>query len=78
MNNPVKYNDPTGHDPLDAEWERDFYMQNNRAPTDQDRQDRLYSLMYHGSGEDGNWTPKDWEYYAEHRVGLWEGQYPLA
>jgi hypothetical protein len=35
------------------------------------RQDELFSLMFSGSGENGDWTAGDWEYYNAHRSDLW-------
>jgi RHS repeat-associated protein len=61
--NPMRYIDPSGYDPLDADWEQQFRDANGRDPTDVDRQDRLYSLAYPGpvSGST-TWTREDWEY----------------
>jgi len=74
LGNPTNYTDPSGHDPLDAEWERLFREQHGRKPTDRDRQDRLFSLTYRGSGPDGAWTDDDWEWYTNNRDPLWAGK----
>jgi len=42
-------------------------------PTDVDRQDRLFSLIFLGSGSEGAWIDEDWAFYIEHREGLWVG-----
>jgi RHS repeat-associated protein len=73
-NNPLRYIDPSGHDPLDAEWERAFREATGRDPTDKDRQDRLFSLIYKGSGPDGAWTDADWQWYTTHRDDLYRGR----
>jgi RHS repeat-associated protein len=70
-NNPLKYTDPTGYDPL-ADWELQFHKDYDRNPTDTERQDFLFSLMFLGSGKNGQWTADDWEYYNDHRQDLWE------
>jgi RHS repeat-associated protein len=72
-NNPLRYTDPTGHDPLDQAWEEAFEAANGRQPTDQDRQDRLFSLVFKGSGPNGEWTLDDWVRYAENRSNFWNG-----
>jgi len=80
-NNPVKYLDPSGHDPIDAAWEQAFYAAHGSMPTDQDRRDRFFSILYSGSGPDGAWTDSDWILYNQHRAELWSGtgfQWPNA
>ncbi|MEZ4623182.1 MAG: RHS repeat-associated core domain-containing protein, partial [Caldilineaceae bacterium] len=62
--NPLRYSDPTGHDPLDANWEAEFEANHGRSPTDHDRRDRLFSLMFLGSGSNGAWTQENWSYYT--------------
>jgi hypothetical protein len=72
-NNPLGNVDPSGHDPLDSKWERDFMNgHNNRLPTDQDRRDRLYSLIVKGHGPNGEWTFDDWKAYSQGRKGHWD------
>ncbi len=70
LNNPVRYSDPTGYDPLDKEWESQFKKNNGRNPTDFDRQMRLYSLIYSGpvSGSH-NWTDEDWAVLGSMDIG---------
>ena len=65
--------DPSGRDPLGGGWVDTFVTAHGRAPTDLDRQDRLFSLMFPGSGPEGAWTDEDWAFYLEHREGLWVG-----
>jgi hypothetical protein len=68
FNNPLKYTDPSGHDPLDSYWEQEFRKNHDgRAPTDQDRQDRLFSLLFAGSGDEGTWTNDDWARFSQNR-----------
>jgi RHS repeat-associated protein len=67
FNNPLNYIDPSGHDPLDEEWEQQFKNDHGRDPTDEDRQDRLVSLMFSGSGQNGTWTAEDWKRYSNDR-----------
>jgi RHS repeat-associated protein len=67
MGNPFRYTDPSGHDPLDTEWERAFYREHDGWPDDLDRFYRLYSVAYSGpvSGS-RSWTDADWTYLSEH------------
>jgi RHS repeat-associated protein len=64
LNNPLRYVDPSGFDPLDAEWEQNFYNEHGYRPTDDDRRDWLFSLLFPGSGPNGTWTAGDWELYG--------------
>ena len=66
-NNPLRYTDPTGHDPLGPEWQREFWLAHRRRPTDLDRQYRLFSLAYQGpvSGRKV-WTAEDWNYMGQY------------
>jgi hypothetical protein len=73
-NNPLRYTDPSGFDPLDEEWENDFIKEHGNPPDDQDRRDRLFSLMFAGSGENGAWTLDDWKRYNGDRDNFWNGQ----
>jgi RHS repeat-associated protein len=73
-NNPLRYTDPSGYDPLDEEWENDFRRNNGVDPTDEDRRDRLFSLMIKGHGEDGAWTADDWANYYQNKDALWRGE----
>jgi len=75
LNAPVKYTDPSGFDPIDAGWEQEFYRLHGRAPTDQDRRDRFFSILFAGSGPNGSWTDADWARYSANRLGFWNGSY---
>jgi hypothetical protein len=69
----LKYIDPSGYDPLDSDWIRRFIEQHGgREPTDLDRQDRLFSLIFCGSGSNCTWTKDDWEEYSAQRAAIWE------
>lgn len=47
LNNPVKYVDPTGHDPLDEKWVAAFRSQHNQnEPNWRDRLIRLFSIAF--------------------------------
>ena len=73
-NNPLRFVDPSGFDPIDAVWEQAFYAAHGRAPTDQDRRDRFFSILFAGSGANGSWTDEDWTRYHANRKGLWNGR----
>ncbi len=47
-NNPLRYVDPTGHDPLDEQWQAEFEQAHGRAPGWYDRLIRLFSIAYPG------------------------------
>ena len=67
--NPLKYTDPTGHNPLGPEWVEAFKAAHGgRAPNAQDRADRLASLASPG-GVSGSrsWTDADWKHYANNK-----------
>ena len=72
-NRPLRFVDPSGFDPIDAAWEQAFYAAHGRAPTDQDRRDRFFSILFAGSGANGSWTDEDWAWYHARRESLWEG-----
>jgi hypothetical protein len=74
LNAPTKYTDPTGHDPIDAAWESDFENANGRSPTDLDRQNRIFSLLFAGRGANGEWTSADWAEFSSHRDEYWTGR----
>jgi RHS repeat-associated protein len=66
-NNPVKYRDLSGH------------MANEGGDggcdsvcMDRSRQNYLFSLVFEGSGKNGNWSAEDWKYYYSHRDELWQ------
>jgi RHS repeat-associated protein len=46
LNNPLKYTDPTGHDPLDAEWQEAFRAAHGRDPEWYDVLIRLFSIAF--------------------------------
>jgi len=69
--NPLRFSDPSGHDPLDKTWEEEFEQAHGRAPTDDDRRDRLFSVMVMGNGAGGTWTEADWQNYASNRTDFW-------
>jgi RHS repeat-associated protein len=73
-NNPLVYIDPSGHDPLDEAWEQAFYEAHGRMPNDNDRRDRLFSLLFPGHGSGGAWTDADWEEYSLHKDEYWRGR----
>jgi len=75
-NNPLRYVDPSGFDPIDAAWEAAFRSAHGRASTDQDRRDRFFSILFAGSGPNGSWTEAGWAYYHAYREGLWKGTEP--
>ncbi|MEJ5311825.1 MAG: RHS repeat-associated core domain-containing protein [Anaerolineae bacterium] len=60
LNSPLRYTDPSGHDPLDKKWEEEFFAVHGVYPTDKDRLYRLYSLITPGSGPNGSWLLEDW------------------
>jgi RHS repeat-associated protein len=51
-NNPVKYTDPSGHDPLGAQWRLEFEAAHHRLPTWEDEMIRLFSIAF----------PEEWEW----------------
>ena len=53
-NNPVNYIDPSGHDPLDADWEEAFKQVHGRTPDLYDRLIRLFSIAF----------PEEWDWGA--------------
>jgi len=54
LNNPLKYTDPTGHDPLDAEWQEAFRAAHGRDPEWYDVLIRLFSIAF----------PDEWDWHA--------------
>jgi RHS repeat-associated protein len=46
LNNPLKYTDPSGHDPLDPQWQDEFEKAHNRAPSAEDVAIRLFSIAF--------------------------------
>ena len=53
-NNPLRYVDPSGHDPLDQAWQDEFQQVHHRAPTAEDVQIRLFSIVF----------PNEWDWSA--------------
>ncbi len=53
-NNPVKYLDPSGHDPLDHQWQEEFEKYHDCSPDWHDRLIRLFSIAY----------PDEWDWSA--------------
>jgi RHS repeat-associated protein len=75
FNNPLTMVDPSGHDPLDANWEEQFRRRNNGwSPSDADRQNRLFSLLFPGSGAGGAWTDSDWAAFFADRWRYLHGE----
>ena len=63
--NPMKYRDPTGHDPLSPEWVQEFTDVHKRAPNARDRFDRVVSLTMAGPDSGSRtWTDRDWQQNA--------------
>ena len=68
FNNPVNYIDPSGHDPLDDEWQSAFEEAHGREPTWEDRLIRLFSIAF----------PDEWDWNVfyddngNYRVGMLE------
>lgn len=75
---PLRFVDPSGFDPIDAAWEQEFYQVHGYAPTDQDRRDRFFSILFAGSGHNGSWTHDDWARYDANRQGFWSGSDPWS
>ena len=60
-NNPLRYTDPSGHDPLDEVWENEWRKNHpGQELTDHHRRLRLISLLIKGSEKDGSWNDSDW------------------
>ena len=54
-NNPLNFIDPSGHDPLDEKWVKEFTSFHHRDPTHYDRMIRLFSLAYPDEWKAGGW-----------------------
>ena len=74
MNDPTNHIDPAGHDPLDQGWIDTFQATHGQIPTDENRQDRLFSLMFLGSGPGGAWNEGDWAEYESRKEAFWSGE----
>ena len=60
-NNPLRYTDPSGHDPLGEDWENEWHKNHpGQELTDHHRRLRLISLLIRGSEKDGSWNEGDW------------------
>jgi RHS repeat-associated protein len=60
--NPLRFSDPSGHDPLDATWEQEFMSRHGRAPTAEDVTIRLYSIAFQDSWNWSNFYNEDGSY----------------
>jgi RHS repeat-associated protein len=72
FNNPLRFVDPTGHDALGPDWESEFRKNHGRAPNDENRQTRLFSITRSGpvSGKDV-WTDADWAEFNRRGRNFW-------
>lgn len=90
-NNPIRYNDPTGHmlddgcgttgcnltslqKAIDVQKLADLQRETNeriKRSRERERQDELFSLIFSGSGSNGEWIDDDWKYYYANRSDLW-------
>ena len=60
-NNPLRYTDPSGYDPLGEDWENEWHKNHpGQELTDHHRRLRLISLLIRGSEKDGSWSESDW------------------
>jgi len=79
-NNPLNYSDPTGHLPKEEkpvdDWNFFYWQKQERDKKESwwQRQNRLFSYLFLGSGENGTWTQADWVFYYKYRDELWSGQ----
>jgi len=69
FNNPVRYTDPSGHDPAGNCYDKGYCKVDPDA--DIIRQDILFSEIFKGSGSNDTWTNSDWNYYHKYRDDLW-------
>lgn len=73
MDNEIDKIDFSGRDPLGDGWAGVIRVTYGREPTDADRQDRLFSLLFLGSGPGGVWTDGDRAFYLNQKDALWKG-----
>jgi len=71
--NPLRFVDPSGHDPLDTAWQEEFFKNHGRAPDQNDIRGRLFSLVMPGSGANSTWTSGDWDLFAHRFVAFFNG-----
>ncbi len=56
LGNPLKFVDPSGHDPLDAAWQAEFRKIHGRDPTPEDMLIRLFSIAFPGEWNSDIWN----------------------
>jgi hypothetical protein len=66
FNNPLKYTDPSGHDPLGDEWRNEFRERHGYDPTTEDEMIRLFSIAYPNEWDwnkfyDANGSRRSWD-----------------
>ncbi|CAG1007425.1 partial tRNA(Glu)-specific nuclease WapA, partial [Anaerolineales bacterium] len=54
-NSPLRFVDPSGHDPLDEEWINAFRAAHHREPSTYDRLIRLFSIAFPDEWNDNGW-----------------------
>ena len=54
--NPLRFVDPSGHDPLDAAWQEEFRTVHGRDPTWEDILIRLFSIAFPEEWSSGTWN----------------------
>ncbi len=70
-NSPLNYTDPTGHwidDGCSTEGCGEWKPKSNS-----DKRNWAFTKIFQGSGKNGAWTTKDWDYYLKNYTGLWRG-----
>ena len=77
--NPLRYVDPTGHNPLSPEWERGFAKEHALPPSADDRRDRLVSVTLRGPATGKlNWGDSDWQSYHMNKFPILIGLVAFA
>ena len=56
LGNPLKFVDPSGHDPLDAAWQAEFRRIHGRDPTADDMLIRLFSIAFPDEWNSDTWN----------------------